>query len=198
MEYSNTQNAPRASPKKTEETPQKVSKSSSKTSRANSVKEKVVSVSAPTDSNETNTSIYSELVSTWAILLDPIYYSVLGFIILITLFGIDHFLQNGNYSYSSTRLLNHLLTNFISGNCHIFPNYSTVNDYVESLGLIMTLLISLTVGLFIAVVGPFKLVANLVSKVLKINQINANIMLLFTVLALTARFYQDVAPALKK
>ena len=112
MEYSNTQNAPRVSPKKTDETPQKAGKSSSKTSRANSVKEKVVSVSAPTDSNETNTSIYSELVSTWAILLDPIYYSVLGFIILIILFGIDHFLQNGTYSYSSTRSLNTYVLHF--------------------------------------------------------------------------------------
>ena len=98
-----------------------------------------------------------------------------------------------------THLLDHLtLTYFISGNCHIFPTYSTINDYVESLGLIMTLFIILTFGLFMTVVGPFKLVANLVSKVLKINQINANIMLLFTVLALAARFYLDVAPALKK
>lgn len=62
----------------------------------------------------------------------------------------------------------------------------------------MTLLIILTVGLFLAVVGPFKLAAKLVSKALKIDQINANIMLLFTILAFISRYYAVVAPTLKK
>ena len=88
------QNAPRVSPEKTGETNRTTSKSSL---QVNLSEEKVVTVTTPADSKETYTSMYSDLVSTWDILLDPIYYSVLGFTILVIVFGIDSFLQSGTY-----------------------------------------------------------------------------------------------------
>jgi len=97
-EQKDTYQAPRVSSpqKKEEKSAQKSSKSSAKTSLVKTVK--AVVDSAPPSDSEVHVSVYSDLISTWSILLDPIYYSVLGFVLLIILFGINNF----TYAYSGT------------------------------------------------------------------------------------------------
>lgn len=186
------QETPSASPSKSEN--KNVKRSPSKSSPRKSSKDKAVDTSDSKSENEANITIFGDLVSTWSALLDPIYYSVFGFIVLIILFAVDSYFKTGTYLLSLTNSVIHSLNSSSIGNCQLFPEYSLINHYVESLGFILTLLIILTIGLFFAVVGPFKLVTRIISKQLQINKINANIMVLFTILVVTARYYQDLVP----
>jgi len=105
------QETPSASPNKSEN--KNIKRSPSKSSPRKSSKDKAVDTSDSNSENEANITIFGDLVSTWSALLDPIYYSVFGFIVLIILFAVDAYLKSGTYLRSLTNSFNQSLTHSI-------------------------------------------------------------------------------------